>query len=375
MQLALVVLVTILTHTAYNGTRLTFSLEALSLGATPLTVGTLVSLMAAVPMVLGVFSGRLVDRVGVRGPIIAAVSVVIAGIVLAALVPGIAVLPVVAMTVGSAFALFQICVQHMVGDMSSPAERRDNFSLLALGFAVSNFLGPTISGFAIDHFGHRVTFCILAAFACVSLTILLSRRQSLSHTPDHSRTTDPRSALDLLRDRQLRRVFIASGLLASAWDLYTFVMPIYGTSIGLSATTIGLILGSFAAATFVVRLLLPWIQRRVHEWPLITMTFTIACVAYAVFPMVRTVPLLASISFLLGFGLGATQPSLMALVYATAPPGRAAEAVGLRTVALNSSTSVFPIFFGGLGSALGMTPVFLAMSAVMIGGGFLSRRH
>ena len=375
MPLALVVLVTILTHTAYNGTRLTFSLEALRLGATPLIVGMLVSLMAALPMALGVFSGRLVDRVGVRKPMIVSVSIVIAGITLAAIVPGIAILPLVAITVGSAFALFQICVQHMVGDMSGPAERRDNFSLLALGFAVSNFLGPTVSGVAIDHLGFRVTFCILAAFACTSLAIIFSRRGTLSHTPEHSRSTDARSATELLRDRELRRVFVASGLLASAWDLYTFVMPIYGTSIGLSATTIGLILGSFAAATFVVRLMLPWIQRRIHEWPLITVTFVIACISYAAFPMVRTVPLLASLSFVLGFGLGATQPSLMALVYATAPPGRAAEAVGLRTVALNTSTTVFPIFFGGLGSVVGVGPVFIAMSVIMAGGGFLSRRH
>ena len=120
-------------------------------------------------------------------------------------------------------------------------------------------------------------------------------------------------------------------------------MPIYGTSIGLSATTIGLILGSFAAATFVVRLLLPWIQRRVREWPLITMTFAIACVAYAAVPGgADGARCSRRISFVLGFGLGATQPSIMALVYATAPPGRAAEAVGLRTVALNTSTTVFP---------------------------------
>jgi predicted MFS family arabinose efflux permease len=375
MPLALLVFITVLTHTAYNGTRLTFSLEALSLGATPLVVGSLVSLMAALPMALGVFSGRLVDRMGTRKPIIVAVCGVIAGITVAAAFPGMALLPVVAVSVGSSFALFHICVQHMVGEMSDPTRRRDNFSLLALGFAISNFLGPTISGVAIDHLGHRATFCILAAFACVSLTILFSRRGELSHTEHHSRSREPRSALELLRDRELRLVFIVSGLLASAWDLFTFVMPIYGTSIGLSATTIGLILGSFAGATFVVRLMLPWIQRRIREWPLITATFAIACVAYAAFPMVRTVPLLASISFLLGLGLGATQPSIMALVYATAPPGRAAEAVGLRTVALNTSTTVFPILFGGLGSAVGMAPVFLGMAALLAAGGVVSQRR
>jgi len=42
---------------------------------------------------------------------------------------------------------------------------------------------------------------------------------------------------------------------------------------------------------------------------------------------------------------------------------------------LNTSTTIFPIFFGGLGSALGITPVFLGMSALLAAGGILSRRR
>ncbi|HUL95822.1 MAG TPA: MFS transporter [Usitatibacter sp.] len=375
MPLALLVSITVLAHVAYNGTRLTFSLAALSQGATPLTVGALVSLMAALPMALGAFSGRLVDRIGVRRPLILGTAGVIAGVVLAALFPSLAVFPVVAAVVGSSFAIVHICAQHMVGEMSAPARRRHNFSLLALGFSISNFLGPTVSGLAIDHFGFRATFCILAAFACAALTILFAHRAKLQHKAHHTRDKRDRSALELLRDPELRRVLIVSGMLASAWDLFTFVMPIYGTAIGLSATTIGLILGSFAAATFAVRALLPWIQRHIHEWPLITATFAVACLAYAAFPLVRTVPLLAVLSFVLGFGLGATQPSIMALLYATAPAGRAAEAVGLRTVALNASTTVFPVLFGGLGAAVGIAPVFLAMAVALAGGAILSRRR
>src|SRR6185295_13828697 len=105
------------------------------------------------------------------------------------------------------------------------------------------------------------------------------------------------------------------------------------------------------AATFTVRLMLPILSRQVREWTLITMTFGIALVAYIAFPLVRTVPLLASIAFLLGLGLGATQPSILALVYSTAPAARAGEAVGVRTVVLNASHTVLPLVFGGLGTA------------------------
>jgi predicted MFS family arabinose efflux permease len=375
MPLALIVVTVVLAHVAYNGSRLNISLAALAYGATPLTVGVLMSLIAALSMFLGVPAGRLVDRIGIRVPILCSVACLIAGVLLPAMFPGMTALYFASAGVGTAFMLFHISVQHMVGEMSSDANRRDNFGWLALGFATSNFLGPTLTGVAIDTIGHRLTFISLAVPAALALAILAARRSSLAHTPHAERHSETRSAWELLRNAELRRVFLVSGLLASAWDLFVFVMPIYGTAIGLNATTIGLILGSFAGATFIVRLALPVLSRHLREWQLITASFAIACVAYAIFPMVQVVPLLASIAFLLGLGLGATQPSIMALVYSTAPAGRAAEAVGVRTVVLNSSHTVLPLMFGGLGAALGMVPVFWSMSAALAAGVWFSNRR
>ncbi len=374
MSLALLIFTVILAHCAYGGTRLNISLAALSAGASPLVVGVMMSLIAALPMMLGVAAGKFIDRSGVRVPMIAGVSILITAVALPALAPGVPSLLFSAAGIGAGFMLFQICAQHMVGEMSSDEDRRDNFGWLALGFATSNFIGPTVAGLAIDRYGHDDTFMIFAGFALASLVTLVARRSSLTHKP-HAAAGPPRSAWELMRDAKLRRVFIISGLLASAWDLFVFIMPIYGTSIGLNATTIGLILASFAAATFTVRLMLPILSRMVKEWTLITMTFAVALVAYIAFPMVRTVPLLSSIAFLLGLGLGATQPTIMALVYSTAPVGRAGEAVGVRTVVLNASHTVLPLVFGGLGTALGsMLPVFWTMSVALAAGAWYSNR-
>jgi predicted MFS family arabinose efflux permease len=375
VPLVLIVFTTVLAHTAYNGSRLTISLNALALGASPLAVGVLMSLFAALPMALGVWGGRLVDRVGVRRPMLAAVVLVAVSVVLPGALPGLAALHLAAAGAGSGFMLFQICVQHAVGEGSTEARRKENFGWLAVGFSVSNFIGPTIAGFAIDHLGHPRTFLLLAVFAFLSCGILAARRRSFSHTPHGGEKREPRSAMQLLRLPQLRRVFIATALLSSAWDLFVFVMPIYGNSIGLSASTIGLILGAFALATFLVRLALPWLSRRMREWTMISVAMGVACVAYALFPLVRAVPALATISFLLGLGLGATQPSIMSLLYATAPAGRAAEAVGVRTVVLNTSHTILPLMFGGLGAALGMWPVFWSMSCALAGGVWFAKRQ
>ena len=375
MPLALIVVTTVLAHAAFNGSRLTISLNALALGASPLTVGVMMSLFAALPMALGIFSGRLVDRIGVRAPLIAAAALLVASVSLPGIVPGIVSLYFAAAGAGTGFMLFHIGVQHAVGEGSSVEDRKTNFGWLALGFSISNFVGPTTAGVAIDTIGHRGTFLLLSAFALVALGLVAARRAAFTHTPHAERPQKRASALELLHDPELRRVFLVTGLLASAWDLFVFVMPIYGTAIGLSASTIGFILGSFALATFLIRLGLPWIQRRLREWEMITTTLVIACVAYALFPMMETVPLLAATSFLLGLGLGATQPSIMSLLYAKAPAGRAAEAVGVRSVVLNASHTVLPLAFGGVGAALGMAPVFLAMSAALATGCFFADRR
>ncbi|APV49803.1 hypothetical protein BWI17_08995 [Betaproteobacteria bacterium GR16-43] len=375
MPLAALIVITILAHSAFNGSRVTISLYALSLGASPLTVGFLISLYSALPMFLGVAAGRMIDRVGMRGPLMVSTTVLVAAVALPGIVPTLYPLYVAAACIGTSFMVFHISVQHMVGESSKPEDRRNNFGWLALGFATSNFIGPVFSGFCIDGLGHQDTFLLLSGFALAALFLLYKRRGEMRHSPHGTTPTHHGGALELLRIAELRRVFICTGLLASAWDLFVFAMPIYGTSIGLSASTIGLILGSFAAATFLVRLLLPWLTRRIREWTMIALTFAIAFTAYVLFPLVSSVVLLSAIAFLLGLGLGATQPSVMSLMYATAPEGRAGEAMGVRSTVLNVSHTILPLLFGGAGAALGMSPVFWTMAAFLAVGGRIADKR
>lgn len=373
MPLALIVVASALAHAAFNGSRLTISLNALALGASPFTVGAIMSLFAALPMFLAVPTGRMLDRIGVRGPLIAAAAALALAVAIPGAFPGATAFYVAAACAGTAFMVFQIAVQHAVGLGSAEGVRKANFGWLALGFSVSNFVGPTAAGVSIDHLGFASTFVLLAAFALASFVLLASRRRDFTAAHPQVPVPGGKRLVELLRTPGLRHVFIASGLLASAWDMFGFMVPIYGDSIGLSASTIGFILGCFALATFVVRLFLPLIQRHLREWTMITTAMLIACMSFAMFPMMETVPLLAGTAFLLGLGLGATQPSIMALLYARAPAGRAAEAVGVRAVVLNTSSTILPLAFGAIAS-IGMAPVFLTVSSVLAAGAIFTQR-
>lgn len=375
MKLVVVILLTVLAHTGFVGSRVVVSLYAISQQASPFTIGVLLALYALLPMLLAVWAGRLIDRVGVLAPMAWSAFALVLGLVLPFAWPSLQALFLAAPLIGTAFMVYHVALNHAVGAMGAAADRTVNFSWFALGFSVGGFFGPLLAGFAIDATSHRMAFLLLAAFPAAGLGLLYLKRHGVP--PGHGARTESgeRRVMDLLREPRLRAAFVASGLLAMGWDLYTFVIPIYGSRIGLSATTIGIVMGSFAAATFAVRLAMPVLARRVREWTVVTVALVVSGSAYSLFPFVVQVPLLMALSFLLGIGLGCAQPMIMALLYAASPPGRQGEVVGVRTTMLNASHTLLPLAFGALGAALGMGPVFWSMSAFLIAGSFFARRR
>lgn len=369
-----IALLTILLHIAFAGARVTISLFALHLGATALVVGVVMSMIAAVPMLFAVRCGRYIDRIGVRGPMYFGTALLVIALLTAFALPRLETLFVSAALAGSGFYVCHIAVSQASGLIGTPEERVRNFSMLALAFSTGSFVGPMVAGVAIDSIGHRFTFVALVTPLVVMTVLLLAQPIRVPRHTAALKATEERHLADLLRVPAMRRVFVVSGMLSMAWDLFNFVMPIHGSNLHLSASTVGAILGVFGAAVFVVRLALPLFFRRVSEWKLLVGAMLLSGAALALVPLVSDVVLLIVLAFVLGIGLGGAQPMIMSLIYDTAPPGRAGEAVGVRTLLINFSQTGMPLMFGAVGAALGMTPVFLTMAAALIGGGLYARR-
>ena len=365
----------IFNHTVLTGGRVTVALYALSHGASPLVVGTLMGLYAFLPMLLAVSAGRLSDRLGVRRPMLVGSCGIAIGAAIPCLLPGIAPLYVATSLIGVSFMLFQISMQNATGAFGPPSERAKNFSLLALGYSISLLGGPLVAGFLIDHASFTTAFAVLAILPLVPI-VVLARGMIALPGPHRAQATDAKGGLvELLSNKRLRRVFIINGLLSMAWDLHSFFIPIYGTKIGLSASRIGVILASFAAATFVVRLFMPRIAQRFSEFEVLTAALFVAGVAFALFPFVEQVGVLMSLSFTLGLALGSGQPMVMSLLYSMAPAGRMGEAAGVRMTIINASTFAMPLLFGAVGSTLGLAPVFWTVGAALGGAGMLARKR
>lgn len=365
-----------LNHIALTGGRITVSLTALQLGLSTFVVGSLIAVFAVIPMLMSVRAGQWIDRIGVRRPIVLGNTLVVLGTALPFLLHNQIALLISACSIGVGFMLHQVATQDVLGH-AEPARRLRNFSWLSLALAGSGFSGPLIAGLAIDHLGSRLAFGILTVAPLTALIALRWLQPALRKVDQNiepaARQVVRRRATELLRLPPLRRILMVNTILSGAWDTHLFVVPLFGVAIGLSATTIGTILATFALGTFLIRLVLPLIQTRVRSWTMVRTAMVVTAIDFLAYPLFTDVAVLMSLSFVLGLALGSCQPSMLSLLHQHTPHGRAAEAVGLRLAFINASQVSLPLTFGALGAVIGIAPLFWAYAAALSAGGWANR--
>lgn len=360
-------------HACYIGSKVVVSLFALNLGASQATVGILAACYAIIPLMLGVYSGRLADTRGMRLPLmIGAIATELALLLGFAWreIPG---LFAVAALMGFGFVFYNVSIQTLAGAIGKPENRTRNFAWLSMGYSLSTLIGPLFAGISIDHWGHANTFAFFAAAPLVAIGLLAFKRD-LARTKKAPAQAEPGTALDLLRDPPLRRLIVISGLTVASSELFAFYVPVYTHEAQLSATATGVILGSYALAIFVTRFFLGRLVRVLKPNQIMFWFLLFGAGAFAVFPLTHNLYALIAIAFMIGIGMGCTQPLLMTTSYEKAPPGRAGEVTGLRLTANNIARVVMPLVSGMLGAMFGAAPVFWLNAVNLASISWLSRR-
>ena len=357
----------------FKGARVLNTLYALELGAGPLAIGVLLAMYAVFPLLLAVYSGKICDRYGVRVPMLAGMACVVTGMLLPLVAPTLPALFVSAAVMGAGFIFVQVPTQSLTGSLGKGEERTRNFNAYALVIAVADLVGPVLAGFLIDAAGYERTYLVLSAFGAVSVAGVIWLFHRIPRTPLREGERKDERMTDMLRNRNLRRVFIASATVMTGLDLFQLYLPLYGHSIRLSASAIGLMMGAFAAAAFVVRVLIPWLARRFGEERTLIAALFVAAATFLLIPLFSNAYLLGLVCFTLGLSLGVGQPLGVLLTYNASPAGRAGEALGTRIAINNVVHIVMPVGFGAVGSLVGLPMIFWVASVLLASGGFAAR--
>ena len=366
-------------HVSFTGSRLAVMLYAIHLQTSPVVIGVLAARFGLLSSATAVAFGRWIDRAGPATPMMVASGMTVAGGAVAWLWPGLASLFVVSTLIGTFHTLFQVATQQVAGRYGKPEDRPANFALLSLGTSTATFSGPIIAGLGIDHLDHPTTFLLLAAFAFVPIPFLALGRLAFppapAKKPGREEATGKGNLWSLMRDPTLRRLYIVATLNNTVWSVVTFLIPLYGSQIGLSATRIGALMASFATGTVLIRVAMQYLVRRFRPWQMVLVAQSVIASAFFGIPLTETYALLIAWTFWMGLGLGVTGPMSMSLMYDASPPDRAGEVVGLRISLANLCATAVPIVSGVVGAAFGVAPVFWVTAAALFSNAYANRRE
>jgi MFS family permease len=359
-------------HGSMAGLRMAAPLLALRQGHSALSVGVLLALFSLTQVFLALPAGRYADRHGLKRPMGMGVVAASAGAFLAVLSPQFWVLCIAALLMGGATGAASIALQRHVGRAAHDSnELKRVFSWLAIGPAVSNFVGPVLAGLLIDHVGvwmggtagddngFRGAFVMLALLPWATWLWVRHTRE----LPPVQPVAGAGPAGMAAAARAAHASAAAGELVAGQLLDVPFVVPVLGHERAFSASVIGTILGAFAIAAAAVRLVMPLLVSHLREWVVVSGAMVATALLFVVYPFMNSPWTMGLCSVLLGLALGSVQPMIMSTLHQITPHHLHGQALGLRLAAINLSSVLMPMLFGTAGMVVGVSVVFWTVGA------------
>jgi MFS family permease len=366
-------------HSAMAGVRMAASLQVLREGHGAWTVGWLLALFAAAPVLTAWQAGRLADRLGyhamVRGAVV--LSMVGGGAALGStFVHGVlhlGLLSVAAMLTGTAANVGVLTIQRTAGLAArDTTERMRVFSWLGIAPSFANVVGPVAVGLAIDLSGFAAGYALMALLPVA--TAMAARRVPRTPPRPAAERGPAGTAWSLINAPGMRRLLTINWLFSMSWDVHAFAVPLLGHERGFSASTVGLILGLFTLSVSGVRLVIPVLAHRLQEVTVLRASMVGTALVFAAYPFAPNAWAMGALAVALGVTLGSVQPMIMTVLHQLTPGDRHGEALALRSMAINATSTVMPLVFGASGALVGTAALFWAVGAAVLACSRLPRR-
>lgn len=366
-------------HSAMAGLRLAAPLQTLREGYSAWSVGLLLALFAAAPVLMAMRSGRMIDRLGYHRPVRLAVVLTASGMALAVASTFLAgwlhfaMLGLAAALTGTGANMGMLAIQRMAAlSARSSAERVRIFSWLGVAPPLANVIGPVAVGFVIDQAGFVWAYALLLL---LPLATVASARIVPHAAPPVRKDAPARGpASGLLHSPGMKRLLVVNWLLSTAWDVHTFAIPILGHERHFSATTIGLILGCFTLAVTGIRAVLPLVAHRLPEVTVIRSAMLGSGLSLLAYTLASTPAQMVACALALGVTLGMAQPMILSTLHRLTPDDRHGEALAFRSMAINASSALMPLLFGAAGAVVGAAVMFWVVGGAVGAGAWAARR-
>ncbi|QGQ45616.1 MFS transporter [Metabacillus sediminilitoris] len=348
------------------------SLFANELEATMFEIGMITACYSIAPLIIAIFAGRYIDRYGERIPIFIGSLGLFISLCLPYFFPSVQILFISQLILGGSQLLAILAIQNGVAKSTTNKNRDRSVGTFSLFSSAGMLLGPIIGGYSTEHYGFQLSFMILAFVPFVPMVLSFFITKS-SRTASVSKKEKSTSMKELFRIPGLSRAVLVSMIILSALDIFYVYFPLYAQSIGLNFSQIGLLLGAQAASNVLVRIFMPRLIMMFGRVTVLWIFMMIGAISYGMIPFLHEFSLLFAASFLLGAGLGVTQPLTIVLSYNVSPPGQTGEVLGIRLAANRLGQTIIPFVFANLSTLIGLGPI-LFMKAIVLAAGAITAR-
>ncbi|MEP6808556.1 MAG: MFS transporter, partial [Chloroflexota bacterium] len=349
-----------------------------SLGGSLTEAGTIAAIRFGLGALFSLPFGAVADAWGTRRTVIVAVvgsAAVNLVPILAQTTGSIAPLYGWAILSGLTSSLFLPAIGAYVAGSAHESRRGSAFGWMTLGTHSGIALGPAVGGLAWQHLGIPQTYLVATGLALVALLGPVLMRGAVRTRIDVRGL--PAMVGRLARDRVVVGCWVAGFGIGLPWGAVSGLFPLFGTSIGLAAGSIGLLLALQSITNGLSRVPLGRLIDRRAVPPLATAA---GCAAYAVVTSLlglQTGPLGIALVFMTGIlALAFTLMMIQVVISERAPAELRATGLGGYSTALSAGLGIGPFVSGavaqsggfgiGYGSVAAMGLVVAGIAAVLL---------
>ena len=333
-------------------------------GASLALVGLITGSYGLTQLIFRIPLGVASDRLGLRKPfVLAGFLVIIASCLGLAWAPTPEWIFVFRALSGVAASVW-VAVTVMFAGFFPPDKAVHATGILSFLSGVGQMLATSAGGWVADQWGWAAPFAggaILAGSGLIFSLPIVEQR-----TPPHNRLTLKR----FLHVATIPTLLLVS--LVSALDQYSFhttlqgFIPLYAADLGASAT----VLGWLASATLIPYLFMSlWAARigaSIGEKRTVALGLLVVCLAVAVVPWIKTVPLLVLTRIVHGLGRGIVYPVTMGLSIKSVAQEERASAMGIFQAVYALGMFAGPAISGVVAQRWGMNAVFWTSAMVSL---------
>lgn len=353
--------------------RPTSAYRALELGIDSAWLGLLAAAFSILPFVIAAFVGHFVDQGNERTTLISgAALMVIAAAGLLCWSTSLTLLLVWNALLGAGFVCCIVSQQTLIAHRD-PKTVDANFGMFTFVNALGQSLGPLALTALSGHVAFpdtKLLFAVSVGCAVVALVLAVAMRSQGEATgradPSRHSIRDALKAPSGTRGKLLSAIVISMIILV-AIDLLTVYLPAWGVEMGISATTVGVLLSIRSVATMLSRIGLGAMVRLLGRSTLIMTSTLMAAIAILALVFTSNIVVAGVVLFIAGVGLGIGQPLTMASVSVAAPPGTVGLWLSIRLSGNSLGLVVIPPVVGLVSGVVGVTGVFGILAVTLTG--------